>query len=405
MVPGGCAKSERDPRSGTTVVVAALVDSLLLSCRQEFPGPVAMVISIGCKMKRISKSVGLSLFAVVLVPMTLSFPIAPFAQAVADSTESSEEAQLISEGALKITIIAGGAIAGVSAAAATRAQSSIATARTEVHGRVVHPERSEPRPFSQSTGRPSVGEVVLRGTSPGDVIRLEYIARTEAAMEQAVADLKEGKESWTNRAAELGRRHGALVEEVAEARRVFSGLPLNEQSKGLRYEALNKLTSLETELKIVKRTFVDAEMRMHVARGQYAAADKNLQVTRQFHKVNQQFRIVQDVYVDGRPGQIDAVLGRAMGETTLAAHANEVAPRVRITRIQIPNSSIVRRSLRNVKAGLWAAGISVALVLEEVTIGEISKSLVAKTQTHYSPETRFEPLDSGAPALQNPLLE
>jgi hypothetical protein len=170
------------------------------------------------------------------------------------------------------------------------------------------------------------------------------------------------------------------------------GLPLNDQSRALRYQALEDLTRLESELKSAKATLADAEMRAHAARGQYAAAVKNLEVTRSNHKVNQRFHIIQDVYLDGRANQLEAFLSRAVGETTAAAQASRAIPHIRITRIQIPNSTIVQRSLRSVKAGLWAAGISAALVLEEVTVGEISKTLSEKTQSHYSPEIRVVPV-------------
>lgn len=312
------------------------------------------------------------------------------AQATSDAQESE---QLISDGQMSVTVISASAIAGFQGASVARRAYSHAASHTEMESRSV---------YSGDASRillrtePTLGQTVLRGTAVGDVVRLEYIAGTEASLAQAVDDLRRSTEVWTIRTSELSRQKSILAERVTEARRAFVGIPVDEASKGIRYQSLSEYTALGDKLRLVSRTLADSEMRMHGAGGYYAAAVKNLRVTKKSpnHQVNQRFHIIQDVYVDGRPNQIDGVLNRLVGETTLVARANQAIPHLRVVRILVANSDVVKSSVRTMKAGFWALGISAALILEEVTVGEISQSLAEKTRVHYSPAARTEPGES-----------
>ena len=337
-------------------------------------------------MKRISKFISLSLCGLVL-----SNPSARASERVSG--------ELVSDEVVKISILTAASIAGAGGTYAAVTQTLAANAREAVHGRSVFNGNGSQLLAATQSGQPSLTDVIMRGTAAGDVIRLEYVVGTEAAFERAVADLRHGSETWTIRVSELTARRNVLAEQAVETRRVYTGLPLNEQSKELRYHAFVDMKKAEAELKRIELTLSDADMRMHSMRGQHAAAFRNLEVTRQNHKVNQSFHLIRDVYVDGQANQLESVLSNAMGETTIAARAQKAFPHIRITRILTPNSSLIQRSVRNVKAGLWAVGISAALVVEEITVGEISQGLAEKARDHYSPETRIDP--TGASGRRN----
>ncbi|CAN5633657.1 hypothetical protein BH10BDE1_BH10BDE1_10590 [soil metagenome] len=330
-------------------------------------------------MKRISKLLGIC--GLVLVSVT---------------SHAQDSEQLVSDGQMSITIIGASAIAGLQGAAVARRGYTDSANHSEMQSRSVY--NGDASRILLRT-EPTLGQTVLRGTAVGDVVRLEYIAGTEASLSQAVDDLRRSSEVWTIRTSELSRQKHLLTERATEARRAYVGIAVDEASKAIRYQSLGEYTALQQELKFVTRTLADADMRMHGAMGYYAAAVKNLRVTKKSpnHQVNQRFHIIQDIYVDGRPNQIDGVLNRLVGETTLVARANQAIPHIRVVRIFVANSDVVKSSVRTMKAGFWALGISAALILEEVTVGEISQTLAEKARVHFSPETRTEPSDvSGA---------
>lgn len=361
-------------------------------------------------MKLSKRSISFPILSLSALALTVlgGFPAGPFAAAAAnaDMEYDVEELARVSPtdfdlqqdvspassgtlgiGQFGVTVISTGL--GVASARTALQQNTIARQRSRVHSAPVHDGSLEQM---RAIPRHTLREMILKNTVVGDVVRLEYIAGNEATLTAAVGELQYGKSQWEVRVSKLNAEHTVLASQLAEVKRTYSGVPLSDQSRGLRSHYLQRVKDLEKQLAEQKRVLADADMRMHAARGQYHAANMTLESVRKaHHTMPAGYHVIRDILVDHKTAtDLDVFFLKNLGVSQLVP-MNMNVPHVRIVRIQIPNVALAAKAARFAKAG--AAGVVVAggIVIEELTVGAIGDSLTKSAETQLSPEARTAP--------------
>ncbi len=279
-------------------------------------------------------------------------------------------------------------------------QQMTANARSQFHSQsIVNSSGSRlltARERTLSTPNPTLAAKVLEGTIPGDVIHMSYQAGTPEALQAAAKDLDHSRTVWLKRVTELQTQRTALEVEVAELRRVTANVPADEVR--FRNSHLVKLKGVEAQLASLDKVLKDADKRVQSANGNYHAARLNLASTLKSGTMNGQYHIIRDILVDSRTHfELRSFFAQNLaGRTAGAAH--RALPHVQITRVQVANSKVVAGAITRMKGGLFAIGVGVVVLVQELTVGAVSDSLAKLPNEHYMPESRTAP--AGDPLLQ-----
>lgn len=244
----------------------------------------------------------------------------------------------------------------------------------------------------RATPKQTLQTLILKDTVPGDVIRLEYVAGNEATLAAAVDELKHGKHEWEVRVAKLNAEKTAILDQIKEARGTHAGLPLNDQSRGVRSHYIELVSRLEKQLVDHKRVQADAEMRMHAASGQFHAAEMTLKSVRAaHHSMPAGYHVIRDILVDHKTAtELDVFFMKNLGVSQLVPSKQNI-PHIRIVRIQTPNTPLALKAARLAKAGSVGFILAGGIVVQELTVGAIGDGLTKSAQTQLSPEARTAP--------------
>lgn len=219
-------------------------------------------------------------------------------------------------------------------------------------------------------------ESTLSGTSPGDVVRLQYTVGTRTALRQVLEKLKQSNDVWEQRVADLTAAHQALAERIAQGEKQMSPRLAN----ALRLEAEN--------LNVV---LTDASSRLQMARTCYRAALRKEQNVMTIGAFRNGLPITHDVLVT----ETTAADMRHFYETEVVkpvrTRSRPAYTNVTIVKIRIQNASLVARHLMRAKAGLVGVGIALGVVVEEMTVGAIGHAIENDLEGHYAPKVRTEP--------------
>lgn len=229
-------------------------------------------------------------------------------------------------------------------------------------------------------------DLILSDTRHGDVVSIDYTPGTIDELKHTVQGLKDSELAWERRVDVLSKELKAIERRKTVARHQLAELPLKEESREARERAQTRLAAAEREFAFVKQAELDAQARMHHARGLYAAERLNLESS-----------------IKG--AEADAARGRAINpkvittvvridypvdETTrkqlltfvdhvtsskLPREAKQQMPRVKITRVNMPDLKGSLKLLKDARRGVWGVGLAAMVAVEEVTTGYLADGL------------------------------
>lgn len=233
-------------------------------------------------------------------------------------------------------------------------------------------------------------DLILTGTRHGDVVSIDYTPGTIDELNHTVAGLKESEAAWERRVGVLSKELKAIERRRAVARHQLAELPLKEESRDARERAQTRLTEADREFAFAKKAELDAQTRMHHARGLYAAEKLNLESS---------IRSASSAATSGRPNpkvittavRIDYPVDETtrkqllnfvdhVTQTKVPRDANAHLPKVRITRVNMPDLKGSLKLLKESRRGLWGVGLAGLVAVEEVTAGYLADGLREKLE-------------------------
>jgi hypothetical protein len=317
------------------------------------------------------------MFSAVFLALSSFAPAALFANT---ENESGPLAHLDGYNGITLTVAAGAAVA----ANDYRFRRKLEAARAEkTHSAVVL--KGSGATLMVAPGD-SVVDLALNGARHGDVVSIEYIPGNLDELNQAVSDLKASEMAWERRIAVLTKELNAIDRRRTVARHQLAELPLKEKSRDARERAQTRLEAAEKEYAHVKASELDAQRRMHHARGQWAAEKLNFESSLRALEAadaagkNAHFKVITNVVYrdfpvdDSTRNQLAAFADRVTASKTLPQAKKDV-PHLRITRVNMPDYDGAMKLLNASKRGLWGVGLGVMVALEEVTTGYLADGL------------------------------
>lgn len=226
-----------------------------------------------------------------------------------------------------------------------------------------------------------LADLALEGTRHGDILTIDYTPGTVAELRNAVADLESAKKLWEKRVIELSKEMGKLNRRITVEKHTLAKLPLSPESRDERDRVQTRLDKLEREFRYVRNAELDAQQRMHHARGLFEAEKKNLEVAERSGRVART-HVRMDFPVDEKSrGYLQGFVHRIAttdGEKSIRESAKEAklrAPHIRISRVALPNLEKSIQLLKEARRGAWVAGIGAVVALEEIAVGYMSDGL------------------------------
>lgn len=318
-----------------------------------------------------------AVFSVLVLTLSSFLPAALFANT---EGESGPLAHIDGFNLITVTVAAGAAVA----ANEYRFRRKLEAAQAEkTHSTVVH-KGSGATLMSAPGDR--VVDMVLNGARHGDVVSIEYSPGTLDELNQAVSDMKASELAWERRVGVLSKELKAIDRRRTVARHQLALLPLKDESRDARERAQTRLQAAEKEYDHVKASELDAQSRMHDARAMGAAEKRNFEAA---------VRSSEAAKKAGKSGQIDLVRTTvrrdfpvddstrnqimAFVDRVTASkkphQANAQLPKVKVTRVNMPNYEGAAKLLKASRRGLWGVGLGAMIALEEVTNGYIAEGL------------------------------
>lgn len=232
----------------------------------------------------------------------------------------------------------------------------------------------------------SLVNAILNGTRHGDVVSIEYTPGTLDELNQAVSDMKASELAWKSRIGVLTQELQAIDRRRSVARHQLAELPLNDESRDARERAQTRLNAAEKEYAHVKAAALDANNRMHSARGLYAAESLNFETSLRTAEAakaggnSAPFKLVttavrRDFPVDDSTRNQLMVFVDRVTASKQPHQAKTKLPLVKITRVNMPNYDGAAKLLKASRRGLWGVGLGVGVALEEVTAGYLADGL------------------------------
>lgn len=237
-------------------------------------------------------------------------------------------------------------------------------------------------------------DLMLSGARHGDVVSIEYTPGTIDELNQAVFDLKQSELAWQARVKVLSAELHRLDRARTVARHQLAKLPLKEESRAARERAQSRLEAAEKEYAHVKKADLDAQARMHHARGLYAAEKLNFETSlRRAEQIagksadgaaignmklspNLVTTIVrQDFPVDDSTRQRLLFFVNRVTASKLPREAKAQIPHMRITRINMPDYKGALKLLKDARRGFIGVGLGAAVAVEEVTTGYLAEGM------------------------------
>jgi hypothetical protein len=317
------------------------------------------------------------MLSAVVLALSSFLPAALFANT---GNESGPLDQLDIYNGITVTVAAGAAVAANEYSFRRKLEASGAVHR---HSTIVHKGSGATLMNSPSS---NLVDMVLSGTRHGDVVSIEYTPGTLNELNQAVSDMKESELAWERRVGVLTKELQAIDRRRRVARGQLAELPLKEESRDARERAQTRLEVAEKEYAHVKAAELDAQKRMHHARGLYAAEKLNFESSlrasesARYGGKNIPPRLVttavrRDFPVDDSTrNQLMVLVDRVTASKTLR-QAKAQVPHVKITRVNMPNYDGAVKLLKASRRGLWGVGLGAMVALEEVTTGYLADGL------------------------------
>lgn len=318
-----------------------------------------------------------AILSVVVLTLSSVLPAAVFASTEADS---GPLAHLDEYNAITVTVAAGAAVA----ANEYRFRRKLDAARAQMtQSKVVHQGSGATLKLAPAE---NLVDSVLTGTRHGDVVSIEYRPGTLDELNQAVSDLKASEMAWERRIAVLTRELKAIDRRRTVARHQLAELPLKEESRDARERAQTRLEAAEREFAHVKAAELDAQKRMHHARGQWSAEKLNFETSLRASEAaaaagkSAEFRIMTTIVRrdfpvdDSTRNQLTAFVDRVTANKTLR-QAKKDLPHLRITRVNMPDHDGAMKLLKASRRGLWGVGLAAMVSIEEVTTEKLAEGL------------------------------
>ncbi len=221
-------------------------------------------------------------------------------------------------------------------------------------------------------------DLILAETRHGDVVSIDYTPGTIDELKHAVESLKSSEQAWVTRVNELTKELKAVERRRAVARHQLAELPLKEESRAARERAQARLDEANKEFEYVKKAELDAQSRMHHARGLHAAEKMNLDSS--MSSGNKSGKVITTVVRHDIP----------VGDTTrkqllnffehvtkdkLPKQAKAQMPRIKISRVNMPSYKGALTLLKESRRGFWGIGLGAVVAIEEVTTGYLADGI------------------------------
>jgi hypothetical protein len=229
-------------------------------------------------------------------------------------------------------------------------------------------------------------DLAMSGTRHGDVVSIDYTPGTVEELKIAVSGLKESELAWEKRVQTLSKELKAVERRRTVARHQLAELPLKDESRDARERAQTRLSEADKEFGYVKKAELDAQARMHHARGLYAAEKLNLDssirnaealkngksgVNR--NVITTAVRIDYPVDETTRKQLLGFVEHVTKGK--LPRESKAQLPKVRITRVNMPSLVRTAKLLKESRRGAWGIALAGMVAVEEVTAGYLADGL------------------------------
>lgn len=275
------------------------------------------------------------------------------------------------EGEVRMAITVTSFVVGVGAGGYSHLETKNAEARRSVQSMVVLDDMRVP------AGK-GIVEAILRGTHDGDVIRLEYTVTNYQQFSRAFSEIQASVQIWYNR--------------VNELRAALEGLQARRAE--VTHNAL--ATKMDREIKSLQEVLRDANQRLSKAKSTLGFAKRKMEHHGQTGSFWRSFRVVRDVLVNEQSiaATTEKYIDYLRTQTTRPAASlrmRESVSEVKVTRVLVPNSSLVARSLVRARGAAAAAGVALGVTVEEAIFGWLSQNIQEGLNGHYAPEMNAAP--------------